>query len=328
MADRKGKSKDVARKKLKIKKPKTGKGWRDWFSWASRSQPRAQRAEEKEKLSRRIKITATILFLTLMPAGLVVGFFYLEKYVEAQQKTDTPTGPLVFVRGQTETEIPNTNYKLNKETAKTIAQDLSSKAWMFNIQVKTTNKKVIVYADYRIPAAFIKGADGKTLYIGIPAKNDPLANTENAVFVSDYTVDTPPTIEITGFERKTTPTVGQAWQAQDVTAALHLLSKLKEMDDKKFPHKPLREEIASIDVTNFEGRKAGPTSSHIILKLKDDTPVFWGAALGQSSRFLEAPDVEKLTLLYTFYEQNKCTLLGQAKTIELYHPKSGIPRPQ
>jgi hypothetical protein len=318
----------VAKKKLKIRKPKSGKGWRDWFSWAKRSQPRSARAEEKEKLGRRLKIAGTIFFLTLLPTGLVVGFFYLEKYVNAQEKAAPPTGPLVFVRGQVETEVPESNYILNKETAKTIAEELSSKTWMYNIQVETKSTKVVVYADYRIPTAFIKSGNGKTLYVGLPAKNDPLGGRENAVFVSDYTVDAPPSIEIVGFVNKTSPTIGQAWHAPDVTAALKLLSALKGMDDKLCPKKPLRAEITTIDIANFEGRKAGATSSHIILKLKDGTPVYWGAALGKAASFFEAPDEEKLNRLYTFYQQNKYTLLGQAKTIELFQPMSGVPRPQ
>jgi hypothetical protein len=318
----------VAKKKFKLRKPKSSTSWRDWFSWAKRSQPRSARTEEKEKLSRRIKIAAMSIFLPLLPAGLVVGFFYMEKYVNAQQQAAPPTGPLVFVRGQTETEVPGSNYKLNKETAKTIAQELSSKTWLYNIQVETKSTKVVVYADYRIPAVFIKGADGKIVYIGTPAKNDPLAGGENTLFVSDYTVDTPPAIEVVGFVNKHAPTVGKVWQAPDVAAALQLLSKLKGMDDQICPRKPLRAEIASIDITNFEGRKAGPTSSHIILKLKDGTPVYWGAALGKAASFFEAPDEEKLNRLYTFYQQNKYTLLGQAKTIELFQPMSGVPRPQ
>lgn len=318
----------MARKKLKIRKPKSGNGWRDWFSWAKRSQPRSVRAEEKEKLSRRIKIAGTMFFLTLLPTGLVVGFFYLEKYVNAQQRTVPPMGPLVFVRGQVETEVPGSNYKLNKETAKTIAQDLSSKTWLYNIQVETKSTKVVVYAQYRIPTAFVKSTNGTVLYVGLPAKDDPLASGDNAVFVSDYTVDTPPTIEVLGFAKKTSPTAGQTWRAPDVSAALQLLSTLKAMDDKICPKKPLRAEIASIDITNFEGRGAGPTSSHIILKLKDGTPVYWGAAIGKATSYFEAPDEDKLNRLYTFYQQNKYTLLGQAKTIELFQPMSGVPRPQ
>jgi hypothetical protein len=45
------------------------------------------------------------IFLPLLPAGLIFGFFYLEKYVNAQQQASPPTGPLVFMRGLTETEV-------------------------------------------------------------------------------------------------------------------------------------------------------------------------------------------------------------------------------
>jgi hypothetical protein len=240
-----------------------------------------------------------------------------------------PTGPLVFVRGQTETVVPDKNYILNKDTAKVIAEELSCRTWMYNIQVQTKSSKVLIYADYRIPSAFIKDSGGKTLYVGLPAVNDPLNTGENVVFVSDYPViDIPPTIEIVGFVNKVRPVSGQAWQAPDVAAALKLLAALKRMDDEICPKKPLRAEISTIDISNFEGRSAGPTASHIILKLQDGTPVNWGAALGKATSFFEAPDHEKLNRLYTFYQQNKYTLLGQAKTIELFQPMSGVPSQQ
>jgi hypothetical protein len=317
----------MARKKLKIRKSKSGKSWRQWFSWGSRSQKRSSRSEQKEKLGRRLKIAAMSIFLPLLPAAIVAGFFYMEKYVDAQQQANPPTGPLVFVRGQTETVVPGTNYKLNKETAKTIAEELASKAWLYDIQVQTKREKVLVYAQYRIPTAFIKDAKGKTLYIGLPAKDDPLGGNENAVFVSDYTVDTPPLIEVAGFSDKDAPAVGKAWYASDVAAALTLLTKLTNYGKTICPHKPLVNEIASIDITNFNGRKK-MLDSHITLILRDGTPVFWGAAYGQASRQLEAPEEEKLNKLYTFYQERKYTLMGQPKFIDLRMPLMGIPRPQ
>jgi hypothetical protein len=317
----------MAKKKLKIKKSKSGKSWREWFSWGSRNQKRSSRTELKETLTRRLKIAAMCIFLPLLPAAIVAGFFYMEKYVNAQQQAEPPTGPLVFVRGQTETVVPGSNYKLNKDTAKMIAEELSTKTWLYDIQVQTKREKVLVYAQYRLPTAFIKDAKGKVLYIGQPVAGDPLGGNENAVFVSDYTVDVPPMIEVAGFSDKDAPTVGKAWYAADVAAALTLLTKLTGYGETICPHKPLVNEIASIDVTNFNGRKV-MLDSHITLILRDGTPVFWGAAYGQASRQLEAPEEEKLNKLYTFYQERKYTLMGQPKFIDLRMPLMGIPRPQ
>lgn len=337
----------MARKKLKIRKPKTGRSWRDWFSWARRSETRASRAEDKEKLGRRIKIAATILFLTLLPAGLVVGFFYLEKYVHTQQAAQPKYGTLIFVDApawahseamkKTLADITGQGpFELKEGTAKAVQEKLEPLPWLYDVRVRVTaenqlEKKgfVLVDAKYREPQAIVKSSKGQPYYVALLEDEDPLADSGGGIIVLDYVeVEKPPMPEIIGFLDKEIPSPGKVWLASDVYAALQLLSKLKEMDDKLCAKKPLRHEIASIDITNFKGRKAGPTSPHIILNLKDGTPVYWGAAIGQSAAFFEAPDSEKLVRLYTFYQQNKYTLLGQAKTIELFQPMSGIPRPQ
>jgi hypothetical protein len=331
----------VAKKKFKIRKTQNGKSWRDWFSWAKRSQTRSAIAEQKEKFSRRIKIAALSIFLPLLPAGLVVGFFYLEKYVHAQQAADPQYGPLVFVDApawahseamkKKLADIAGKGpFELKEGTAKIVQEELSPLSWLlYDVKVRTTTQNVMVDAKYREPEAVVKSPKGQLYYVALLKPQDPLAGSDNAVVVLEYIeVEKPPMPEITGFAEKEIPSPGKVLLATDISAALQLLSKLKEMDDQICSKKPLREEIAAIDVTNFDGRKTGPTASHIILKLKDGTPVYWGAALGQFTRFFEASDAEKLTLLYTFYQENKYTLLGQAKTIELFQPKSGIPRPQ
>jgi hypothetical protein len=331
----------VAKKKLKIRKPKNGKGWRDWFSWAKRSQTRSSRVEEKEKLSRRLKIAAMSIFLPLLPAGLVVGFFYMEKYVNAQQVDKPKYGKLEFVNipawAHSEAMIKRLTEVAGKEPfelkagmAKTVYEKLSPLDWLlYDIQIRTTTQNVMVYAKYRQPQAIIKSSKGQPFHVALIEPDDPLFNADKALVVLEAVeVEKLPMPEITGVVEKEIPSLGKKWRAPDVLAALELLSKLKEMDDKICPKKPLRAEIASIDITNFEGRRVGATSSHIILRLKDGTPVNWGAALGKAASFFEAPDDEKLTLLYTFYQEHKYTLLGQAKTIELFQPKSGIPRPQ
>jgi hypothetical protein len=330
---------NVAKRKHKIKKPGTSKSWREWFSWGKRSQTRSSRAEQKEQLGRRIKIAALSIFLPLLPAGLVAGFFYLEKYVHAQQTAQPKYGLLMFV------DAPNWAYseamkkklavtagggrfELKEGTAQTVAENLAQLPWLYDVQVRATTQNVLVYAQYRQPQALIKTAKGQTYYVGLLDPKDPLAGQDNTVVVLEHIeVEKPPMPEITGFADKDVPSSGKIWLASDVSAALQLLSALKKMDDKVCPQKPLREEIAGIDVANYNGRKA-PAAPHIILNLKDGTQVLWGAECGQSSGSLEAPETEKLTILYTFYQEHKYTLLGLVKVIELRQPQTGIPRPQ
>jgi len=98
------------------------------------------------------------------------------------------------------------------------------------------------------------------------------------------------------------------------------------MDEISTPEAPLLNEIASIDVSNFGGRKSS-RRPHIVLYAKDGTQVFWGAAYGESARYLEASEREKIAMLYQFYKDHS-TIQGKVKYIELRHPQEGIPRPK
>ena len=81
------------------------------------------------------------------------------------------------------------------------------------------------------------------------------------------------------------------------------------------------QEIASIDVANFDGRK-NKREPHIVLYTKDNTQIIWGAEIGDWQRHLESPDDDKLAKLYTYYQQYG-TLSG-VKYINLRDPRQTI----
>lgn len=335
----------MAKKKLKIKKPGSGKSWREWFSWGKRRESRSAQAERRAQFWRRTKIAALSIFLPLLPAGLVVGFFYMEKYVQAQRVAEPVMGSLMFVsapdwayseamKKKLAAAAGGGQFELKEGVAKTTAENLSKLPWLYNVNVRITTCNVLVGAAYRQPEAVVKSSKGQTYFVGLPVPGDPLigANTddnENTVFVLDYVeINKPPKIEITGFAETTKLASGAIWYASDVTAALKLIAALKGMDQKICPEKPLSDEIASIDISNFNGRKSA-SMPHIILNLKDGkTQVNWGAAMGRSTSFIEASDIEKLTTFYTYYQSMKKDLQNKSKYIELRFPQSGIPRPQ
>ncbi len=84
-------------------------------------------------------------------------------------------------------------------------------------------------------------------------------------------------------------------------------------------------EIDSIDVSNFEGRKA-VRLPHIVLYAKDETKIIWGAEVGKWQRYLESTDEQKLAKLYSYYKEYG-TLLNGAKYINLRDPQDNIPLP-
>ncbi|MEN6306774.1 MAG: hypothetical protein ABFD91_03380 [Anaerohalosphaeraceae bacterium] len=330
--------------KRKIKKPKSGKSWRDWFSWGKRKESRAAREEKREQLYRRVKIAALSIFLPLLPAGLVVGFFYMEKHVHALRAAAPVYGALEFVNApdwafseamkkKLSSSAGGGQFELKEGVAEAVGARLAELPWLYNVHVRTTTHNVLVEAQYREPQAIIKTAKGQTCYVGLPAASDPLCGDNpdevNTVFVLDYVeIKKPPLIMIKGFADNLAPAAGKTWFASDVAAALKLIAALRAMDEKVSKEKPLSEEISEIDISNFNG-KLSRTSPHIVLKLKDGkTQVNWGAAMGQSARHLEASDIEKLTTLYTFYREHKNTLQNIVSFIELRPPKMGIPRPQ
>jgi len=330
--------------KKKIKKPRSGKSWRDWFSWGKRKESRAAREEKREQLYRRIKIAAMSIFLPLLPAGLVVGFFYMEKYVHARRAESPVYGSLEFVNAPewafTESMKKKLSeaagggqFELKESVAEAVGQRLGELPWLYNVHVRTTTHNVMVEAQYREPQAIIKTARGQTCYVGLPAPGDPLCGDNpdevNTVFVLEHVeIKKPPLIEIKGFADKMAPSAGKTWYASDVAAALKLIEKLRQMDEKVVKEKPLSNEISEIDVSNFN-TKQGTSAPRIVLRLRDGkTQVNWGAPMGKSASQLEASDIEKLTTLYTFYRVNNNTLLNIVAFIELRYPQMGIPRPQ
>jgi hypothetical protein len=139
--------------------------------------------------------------------------------------------------------------------------------------------------------------------------------------------------EVVGITHRTAPPAGTIWLAEDVKAAMELINILSMMDQQMTTapapiKKPLLDEIASIDVANFAGRKSA-SQPHLVLNVKDGTTqINWGAAWGQAARYLEADEKEKVTTLYQFYVENKNSLQGKVKFIELRQPQTLIPRPQ
>jgi hypothetical protein len=137
-------------------------------------------------------------------------------------------------------------------------------------------------------------------------------------------IDTLAIVRIKGFSAQP-PKMGQKWSADDVDAAVTLLTALERMDEISTPETPLLNEIANIDVGNFGGRRSS-RKPHIVLYAKDGTQVFWGAAYGESARYLEASEKEKIAMLYEFYKQHG-TIQGIVKYIELRNPQKAVPRP-
>lgn len=305
---------------------------------------KSRKAKDRPSFVTGLKVALTILFLTLLVGGGAVGLIYLDGYVKAAAAEEFPEGTVVFKKPPIwlnqewkdwiRDVLGGAAFPLDEDAAQTISEKLKPVAWLKNFTVETEPNVINVYAEYRRPAGLLSSGT-KKLFIG-----DDMA-------VMNYIPMTAvPVVEIIGASTKA-PQPGQLWNAEDVQAAVNLLNLLYRIDQLnqqeteqqknritpspggKIPEKPLLNEFASIDVSNFAGRKSTSMDRpHIVFNVKDGTKVYWGAAWGQAATAFEADDKTKLDRLYQYFMEHNNTLQGTVKVIELRWLEDSVPRPR
>ena len=206
--------------------------------------------------------------------------------------------------------------KLDENTANTVAESLRSVSWIHNITVQTTTDSVQVYASYRKPVAVIQSGQIK-FYI------------DSEQVVLDY-VPMPDLkiVEIKGIMLENDELrLGQRWERDDLAAGIKILGEIYQMSMTETPKNPLIDEIASIDLSNYQGRR-NKSKPHIVLYSTDNTEIQWGAEFGAGTLYFESPDYQKLAKLFSYYDQEG-TLNGGSKIkfINLRDPQDKIPLP-
>ncbi len=134
-----------------------------------------------------------------------------------------------------------------------------------------------------------------------------------------------PIVELKDVDLNVVPRPGQRFDQPDVAAGVALVVLLQRMDAEMTPKNRLLDQIASIDVRNFKGRK-NAREPHIVLRSKDDTQIIWGAEIGEWTKHAEAKDEEKLAKLYRYYHDHGSLSAG-AKYINLRDPQDKLPKP-
>ncbi len=264
--------------------------------------------------------------LIAVVAAIVAGLFYLEKYVNAEKPIAAAYGRLELVgkpewfnsglEKLIEKAVGAKEVRLDETTAEKVGLALDSVAWLDDVKVRIGIDRVIVTADYRKPVAVFNSGRRKVYIDGDRVVLD-------FVPISGLTI-----IEIQGLRSRNMPAPGAVWDDDDIEAAMELIELLNTMDGISVPEAPLLNEIAAVDVTNFDGRRSR-SSPHIIIKTRDGTPIHWGAAPGKAAVNLEALEKEKLAMLYGFYNNyGTIQLKGRVKYIDLQKPQQEIPRPK
>jgi hypothetical protein len=136
----------------------------------------------------------------------------------------------------------------------------------------------------------------------------------------------PPIVKIDGIKDSADSLqAGSICQRDDIAAAVAILERLDKRDSLEQQGLGLLGQIDRIDVSNFNGRKS-EKNPHIVLYAADDTEIIWGAEVGKWYRHLEVTDEQKIARLYSFFNEKE-TLLGRIKTINLRDPKESVPLP-
>jgi hypothetical protein len=292
-------------------------------SWRSSKQARKKRLSAIRNWNwvAILKVAAVLCFLAASGAFLR----YAEGYVNSAAAAQEGSLVLVGVPDWANWDLKNTvadiaggtQFPLTEETASVVARNLAPMSWLDDIGVRVTHDAVRVTAEWRKPIAVIEIRETSSkIYV------------DQGLVVMDY-MPMPhlPIVEAKGVSLNIVPKPGQVFDQGDVAAAVSLAMLLHRMDIEIAPKTPLLEQIASIEVGNYKGRKS-PRGPHITLWAKDGTQIVWGAEIGEWAKYLEARDDEKLAKLYTHYKEfGSLNADGRLKYIDLRNPQDRVPRP-
>lgn len=297
--------------------------------------PRKKTKTQLKQRRQAVQTTFVVFLVLCICAAIGVGLIFLNRYVEQTSPLERAGGRIKllsvppWVSDELRSRILSaavdgiSEITLDADIAGEIFNNLQSLAWLDNVTVKTGSEAVEITAQYRRPAAFVSSR--KKRYF-----------LDEKLVVLDYVPITQlPIVEIKGLSRiddLSGSLVGSIWQRDDAAAAMELLVLLGKMDAELTGaeiDKPLLYDVASIDVSNYDGRRDSH-QPHILLYAKDDTEIRWGAEVGTWQRHLEATDSDKLSLLYATYEQKGTLQLRtshQAAFIDLMSPQKQVPLP-
>ena len=291
--------------------------------------PGTTKRKKKQKLTHRPSLTGILKVLAVLCvfAAIGVGFIFLDKYVKKAVPVSEKTALLELVDVPAWVNEPlkekiyaaavayGEDLKLDEDAAISVQQNIETLvAWLDEVKVQTTHDSIRIKGRWRKPLALVKKG-GRSFYV------------DTELVVLDYLpMPNLPIVKIKGLSAVAkVPPPGKVWQDETIAAAVAILARLNQMDKSVTPDKPLLYEIDSIDVSNFNGRR-NSRKPHIVLYTKDNTEIIWGAEFGTWQRYLEATDEEKLTNLYSYYEEHG-SLLGGAKYINLQYSQEQVSLP-
>ena len=184
--------------------------------------------------------------------------------------------------------IRQDDFLLDEQLTNRLAQNLSRNPWVKRVNCirKQYGGEITFDCQLRRPIAVLR--QGLSLrYIDSEGVILP-----NAQLVQPYGH----VIEISGAVAAPPPP-GESITDTSLIAGIQVLAWIRAVDEQLTSDEQLWSELAVLDVANYNGR-VDPQASHLTFYTKNHTEVRWGAAVGRSLPYGEAPAKSKIATLY------------------------------
>jgi hypothetical protein len=248
------------------------------------------------------KYTGRIILWSAVIGVIVATFITLENYaknVAGQRDVQyiiTLQNPPSWLSGDLEREIcmslgvASDDFILDKTLTEKWKQRLSSNAWVK--QVNTVHRDytghITLDCEIRFPIAAVHQGD-QVFYLDLEGTVLPASPVSHHLvrFIGNESI---------------LPAPGDSVTARDLVAGLKVAQLIMEVDQNMPAPDRVWTELASLSLHNFEGRR-DQTESHLTFYTEKNTPIRWGAAVGQSTANYEAQYKVKLANLYRQFKQ-------------------------
>jgi len=166
--------------------------------------------------------------------------------------------------------------------------DQSKSPWIKHVRQvrKCYDGKVMIDCELRRPIASIRQGN-RVCFIdaeGVVLPTAALAGRYNHI------------VKMQGVDVKL-PRIGEPVNSESLMAGIEVLALIRGTDEKLRREERLWHELATIDVSNWEGRISA-INPHLLLYTHSNTEIKWGAAAGRSLPYNEASVGQKLSMLY------------------------------
>jgi len=246
--------------------------------------------------------TGLVVVLLIMAGVVVFGFEQLEGYVAnvTRQRQVALTiklkDPPQWISEQLieeicfSTGINRDDDLLDESLTKQWAMNLSQNPWIKRVNKihKQFDGLVVLDCDLRRPLAKVQ-RNNQTVYIDFEGVVLPYSPTYGHL------------VALRGHPAPL-PKPGQSITAAPLIAGIEVLQQILSVDEKLSAQDRLWQELASIDVSNYQGRRDA-SRPHLVLYTHGQTEIRWGAPIGDYLPYYEASDILKLTTLYREFKQ-------------------------